>query len=204
MRCTTTTMLLASVAVTAAGCGAHSVTTAVRRDQIGTKYARITGYLATRGLAPGGTHTEETPSNIRHDVILDEATLAKVDASETCVDLVMRTTSVYDEPVEQLSPIFEIDGEESRGVVESELVSVYDYSYSGEREVVSIAGVTSEAFLGLSITEPTENIFRVIERQARVCAGRGGQPQTITLAVTNPSWDIADYNYHLTFHWQVR
>jgi len=60
------------------GCAVHTVSTSIRQDQIGSKYARISGYMATRGAAPGGKHTEETPGSIRHDSILDEAVLASV------------------------------------------------------------------------------------------------------------------------------
>jgi hypothetical protein len=146
------------------GC-AHTVSTTLRHDQIGTKYARISGYLATRSAAPGGTHTEGTPGAIRHDVLLDEATLAKIDGQETCVDLVLRTDSAHDEPVDQYRPSFEIDGTAQRGVIERELVSVYDYSFTGVREVASVEGVAANQYLGMSITQPAEQVFRVIERE---------------------------------------
>src|SRR5262245_9818119 len=91
----------------ALGC-AHTVSTSLQRDQVGTKYARISGYMATRSAAPGGASTEETPGSIRHDVILDEATLATIDPRETCVDLIVRTASGHDEPLDQYAPEFEI------------------------------------------------------------------------------------------------
>jgi hypothetical protein len=190
-------------AILLVGCAAHTVSTNLRPDQIGTKYARISGYLATRGAAPGGVHTEETPGSIRHDVILDEAVLAKIDAGETCVDLVLRTDSAHDEPVDQYQPTFEIDGKETRGVIESELVSVYDYNFTGQREVASVEAVAANQFAGMTITAPAEQVFRVIERRARVCGGLGGSVRAVTLDVTHPSWDVADYNYHLDFAWKL-
>src|SRR5688572_7148546 len=180
-----------------AGCAAHTVSTSLPANQIGTKYARISGYMATRGAAPGGKHTELTPGSIRHDVVLDEAVLAKVDAGETCVDLVLRTASAHDEPIDQYSPKFEIDGRETRAVIESEVVSVYDYNFTGQREVASIQGVTANDFLAMSVSAPSEEIFRVIERRARVCGAVGGNVRAVKLDVTHPSWDVADYNYHL-------
>jgi hypothetical protein len=196
-------LLLVAFAAAAAGCAAHTVSTSVRADQVGTKYARISGYMATRGLAPGGVHTESTPGAIRHDVILDEATLAKIDAREICVDLVLRTSSAHDEPFDQYRPSFEIDGRALRGVVESEVVSVYDYDFTGAREVVGIEGVAANRYIGMSVTQPTEQVFRVIERRGLVCAGRGGPVRDIRLDMTHPSWDVLSYHYHIEFHWQL-
>jgi len=192
----------AVLVATLAGCG-HTAGIGLRRDQIGTKYARITAYFATRGAAPGGTHTEETPGNIRHDVIIDEATLASISPGETCVALVVRSDSSHDEPLQQLNPTFTIDGIEHRGVIEEELISVGDYAYTGERTVFALEGVTADAFLGMALTEPTQNVFRVIERRGRVCAGSGGAPRSVSLDVTNPSWDVADYNYYIEFEWTL-
>ncbi|MBA3465734.1 MAG: hypothetical protein H0T46_37730 [Deltaproteobacteria bacterium] len=196
-------MRLALGLVLCAACAAHSVSTSLRRDQVGSKYARISGYLATRGAAPGGSHMEKTPGAIRHDAILDEATLAKIDAQETCVDLVLRTDSAHDEPLDQYKPTFEINGTETRGVIENEVVSVYDYQFTGMRQVASIEGVSATQYIGMSITQPEEKVFRVIERRGLVCAGRGGNVRQVKLDVTHPSWDVADYNYHLDFVWKV-
>lgn len=195
--------LLALFSLGLAGCAAHTVSTTLGYPQVGTKYARISGYMATRGAAPGGTHTEETPGAIRHDAILDEATLAKIDAGETCVDLVLRTGSAHDEPVDQYQPSFEIDGQRTRGVVENELVSVYDYNFTGMRETASVEGVAANQFVGMSLSQPTEQVFRVIERKARVCGAKGGTPHTVMLDVTHPSWNVADYHYHIHFEWKL-
>jgi len=147
------------------GCG-HTIETKLRADQVGTKYARVTGYMQTSALSAGGT-AEETPAPIRHDVILDEASLVKI-TGETCVESIVRTASVYGEPLAQLSPTFVLDGEEVRGVVESEVVSVYDYGFTGTREVVGVEGVAPDRFLSLSVTAPEEKVFRVVERKARL------------------------------------
>lgn len=191
------------IALLLAGCAAHTVSTNLRRDQVGSKYARISGYMATRGAAPGGAHTEETPGTIRHDSILDEAVLAKLDAQETCVELVLRTASSHDEPVDQYQPSFEIDGKKTRGVIENEVVSVYDYTFTGMRETAAVEGVAANQFIGMSLQQPTDQIFRVIERRATVCGGLGGNVREVKLDVTHPSWDVADYHYHLDFDWKV-
>ncbi len=196
--------LVAVVLVVGAGaCSRTRVETTIRPDLIGSKYARITGYMATRGAAPGGRHTEETPGDIQHDVIRDEATLARVTPSETCVDVVVRTARVHDEPLEQLVPTFEIDGKEMKAIVENETVSVFDYNFMGRVETVSVEGVAASSYLGMSVSEPAEKIFRVVERRGTVCAPHGGQVKEVALDLTHPYWTIADYNYHLVFSWKI-
>lgn len=181
----------------------HTFRTSFPTSKIGTKYARISGYMMTRGLAPGGAHTETTPGAIRHDAILDEATLAKVDGGQTCVDLVLRTGSAHDEPVGQYELAFEIDGHAMRGVVENEKVSVYDYAFTGMRKTAVIEGVAGDRAVGMSLSQPTAQVFRVIERRARVCCARGGNVHEVKLAVVHPSWNIADYHYRLDFDWSI-
>lgn len=194
--------VLLTAALFAGACAVHSVDTTLSRDHIGTKYARISGYFATRGAAPGGSHKESTPANIRHDVVLDEAKLVTASAGESCFDVVVRMDSTYDEPIEQLQPSCNTGGDAVRAVVENESVSVYDYSYTGTRNVVDIEGVAANEFFGMSVAQPAEQVFRVIERQGRVCCPVGGTK--IALDLTHPDWSVADYNYHLVFKWTIR
>jgi hypothetical protein len=191
------------VVVCAGACARTRVETTIRPDLVGTKYARVTGYMATRAAAPGGRHTEETPGDIQHDVLRDEATLARVSPSETCVDVVIRTARVHDEPLEQLKPTFEIDGKEVKAIVENEMVSVFDYNFMGRVETVSVEGVAASTYLGMSITEPAEKLFRVVERRGTVCVPLGGQVREVALDLTHPYWEVADYNYHLVFAWKM-
>jgi hypothetical protein len=189
--------------VTVAACARARVETTIRPDLIGSKYARVTGYMATRAAAPGGRHTEEVPGDIQHDVIRDEATLARVTPSETCVDVVVRTARAHDEPIEQLTPTLEIDGKETKAIVENEMVSVLDYNFMGQVETMNVEAVAASTYLGMSVTEPAEKIFRVVERRATVCAPVGGRPREVALDLTHPYWDVADYNYHLVFAWKI-
>lgn len=197
------TLALVGTALGASACARTRVETTIRPDLIGSKYARVSGYMATRAAAPGGRHTEETPGDIQHDVIRDEATLARVTATETCVDVVVRTARGHDEPLEQLAPTFEIDGSEHKAIVENEIVSVYDYNFTGRVETVSVEAVAASTYLGMSVTEPSEQIFRVVERRGTVCAPRGGQVREVALDLTHPYWNVADYNYHLVFAWKI-
>lgn len=194
---------VAFCAVLFAACARTKVETTIRPDLIGSKYARITGYMATRGAAPGGRHTEGVPGDIQHDVILDEATLMRVTPGETCVDVVIRTAREHDEPLAQLAPTFEIDGHETKAIVENELVSVYDYTFMGQRQTLGIEGVAASQYIGMSVTQPAEQMFRVVERRGTICVPQGGQVRQVALDLTHPYWDVADYNYHLVFSWKI-
>ena len=65
-------------------------------------------------------------------------------------------------------------GKERKAVVENEVVSVLDYNYLGRVETVSVEGVAASSYLGMTVTEPAEKIFRVVERRGTVCAPHGG------------------------------
>jgi hypothetical protein len=185
------------------GCARTRVETNIRPDLVGTKYARITGYMATRGAAPGGRSTEETPGDIGHDAIRDEATLMKLTPSETCAEVVIRTDRAHDEPIEQLVPTFEFDGKAQKAIIEDEIVTVRDYSYMGRVETLAVEGVAANTYLGMSMTEPGEQVFRVVERRGLVCAPVGGGAKEIALDLTHPYWNVAEYHYHLVFAWKV-
>ena len=184
------------------GCAATRVETTLRPDLVGSKYARITGYMATRAAAPGGRHTEETPGDVGHDSIRDEATLMMLTPTETCADVVVRTHREHDEPLEQLAPTFQVDGKAIKAIVENEVVSVRDYSFMGRTETLAVEGVAADTYLGMSVTEPAEKVFRVVERRGRVCIPTGGSVREVTLDLTHPYWNVADFAYHLVLAWK--
>ncbi|MDB4963218.1 MAG: hypothetical protein JWP01_3217 [Myxococcales bacterium] len=107
------------------------------------------------------------------------------------------------EPLEQLVPTFEIDGKEHKAIVENETVSMFDYSYQGRVEVASVQGIAANAYIGMSLTEPEERVFRVIERRGMICVPFGGRVREVALDLTHPYWEVADYNYHLVFAWKI-
>jgi hypothetical protein len=194
----------ATAAMLVTGCATVKVGTQISPQQVGTKYARLTGYMATRGAAPGGRHTESTPRAIRHDALLDEATLQSLSPVQTCIAVVVRTSIANDEPLDQYKTTFQFNGVTSRALIENERVTVVDYTYEGVRNVVSAEGVAANEYLGLTISAPAEKVFRVIERQGQLCAGVGGAVSSVYLELEHPSWDVAGYHYHLGYDWQVR
>jgi len=191
------TLLAAQATVCAAmtlwACGA-TVSRTIRAEWIGSPKARLTVYMRS------ADQEEDTQGGIRHDVIRDEATLAKLDDAESCFDLVIRTSATYDEPFDQLDP----SCGSTQAVVESEKVSVYDYNFSGERQKLGVNGVAADVFVGLSITEPAEMIFRVIERSGRVCCIREPGDKDVRLQLTSDRMLYRNASYAEEFIWQVR
>jgi hypothetical protein len=188
--------------VVLAACAGPKVSRSITSAQVGTKYARLTGYFATAKAAPGGRHEEGVPGHLQHDIVLDEATLMSQAPAETCIAVVVRTESQHDEPLEQLSPGCEINGSDTAAVVEDEVVRVVDYGYQGMAPVVQAEGIAGSAFAALSVSAPAERSFRVVERSARICCGAGGGE--VSLKLDNSRREVADYNYTLTFVWTVR
>jgi hypothetical protein len=191
------------ILIAVAGCAGPKVSRSITADQVGSKYARLTGYFATAKAAPGGRHEEDVPGHLQHDIVLDEATLMTSQPSETCIAVVVRTESQHDEPLEQLSPTCEIGGNGAASVVEDEVIRVVDYGYQGMAPVVQAEGVAGSAFAALQISAPAEQSFRVVERSARICCGAGGGG-AVSLKLDNARREVADYNFTLTFEWNVR
>jgi hypothetical protein len=199
MRVTT----LLSVLMFLPGCAGPTVSRTIGADHVGTRYARLTGYFATAQAAPGGRHEEDVPGHLQHDIVLDEATLTTLTTSETCFDVIVRSESQYDEPMEQLMPTCKVSGSSNSALVDAEQVTVVDYSYQGMQPVVQAEGVAASAYLGLSIAQPAEKIFRVVARRAAVCCPAGGRG-TVSLALDNSRREVAEWDYQLTFEWTVQ
>jgi hypothetical protein len=151
------------------GCASTLKSTEISRANVGTKYARQTGYFASCGST---CFEEETRGGIRHDALLDEVMLARVDPTETCFDVVLRTEESKDEPFSELTASCGIDGGDQRAVFVDEQVSVYDHAYVGMSETAVVEGVTATDYLGLSLSQPTDKVFRVIERRGTMCCAR--------------------------------
>ena len=199
MKLRTLLVLLALALVIAAGCRPSPKQRALSADQIGSAYARLSAYMQGRG---GETYQEDTPSNIRHSVILDEAVLASIGGSESCFEATIRTASGYDEPLDQLSPRCTIDGMEHDAIVRDETLTVVDYSFTGHENVVVAEGVAVGEYLGLQISKPTEKIFRVIERNATLCCPATPERQ-IGLEMYNARMGVNN-DYGVAFVWNLQ
>jgi hypothetical protein len=196
--------MLRSAALALFLCGAafacrQTISNTISPAQVGTKYARLTGYFATRGV--GDHHLEDVPGSIRHDAIRDEVTLASVTPTEVCFDAVLRTAADDDEPFDQLSPRCEVDGKDGRVVADDELISVMDYHYTGQVDVLTATAVTPDAFAHLGLSQPADQVFRVIERKGRLCCGLTGR--NIELAFINERMTRFGNAHHLVLEWSL-
>ncbi|HUS31554.1 MAG TPA: hypothetical protein VMZ53_23775 [Kofleriaceae bacterium] len=181
------------------GCASASRETTMPRANIGTKYARQTGYFASCGAR---CDEETTSGGIRHDSILDEVTLAKVDAQETCFDVTIRAEESKDEPFSEIHPQCSIDGGSQQSAIESELVSVFDYNYTGQQNVAVVEGVAASQYLGMAVSKPADMVFRVIERKGMICCGRPASTSA-ALEFRNAHYDYGASKGRLQMRWKL-
>ena len=186
---------LAAVAIT--GCGYRAKSRVVLASQIhDPAQSKLTNYLSAP--ARPGMAAEQAPGPITRAVLADEAWIEKLDAATLCFRVVLRTASTLDTPLGDWK--IEINGEEAWA--DPETISVRDFAYEGSREVVVADAVTANAFAALRLSEPTEEIFRVIERRARICAPKPESSELeLSLAITQ---DDHRGSWGATFAWQLR
>jgi len=179
----------------AAGC-AHPAL--VPRGWIGTPSARQVGYLHLANW------TEQTPGGVAHDAVLDEATLASLGDGVACVDLVERTGVDYDEPIAEMAPVCKT-GVHQRGAVTDEKITVRDYDFVTNEVVARIRDVTPFGFQSVRLEQPTSEIFRVIERRARLCCPLAGSSR-VDVVVKNPRLRVNDVgaSFGEAFSWRVQ
>ena len=181
------------------GCASAVRETNLSRANVGSKYARQTGYFAACGAK---CIEEETEGGIRHDAILDEIVLAKIDPQETCFDVTLRTHESDDEPLTELSASCEIDGADQQAAIEDELVSVFDHAYTGQQNVAVLEGVAASQYIGMAVSKPAEMTFRVIERRGSVCCPRPAAKQA-ALKFRNKHFDYGASKGRLEMVWNL-
>ncbi|MBS1119029.1 MAG: hypothetical protein H6Q90_1257 [Deltaproteobacteria bacterium] len=189
-------LLLVCVAL---GCASSTRQTTLSRANIGTKYARQTGYFASCGTR---CDEEQTRGGIRHDVILDEIVLAKVTPQETCFDVTLRTEESKDEPFTELHAECEMDGSGQQVAIEDELVSAYDFAYTGQREVAVVEGIAAAQYIGMSLSAPAEQVFRVIHRKGTLCCPKPATTKAV-LRFRNPHFDFGVSKGRLEMIWNL-
>lgn len=192
---------LAAITALCATAGCSYPVTAERPvtgDQVNTDYAKLSGYMRS-----ANRYVEETPADIRHAVIIDDAKLTQLGDARACFEATVRTGSRYDEPMSQLSPTCIVDGQhEIAAVPADETLKIIDYGYRGYENSVVAEGVAAGEYLGLQLSKPTDKVFRVIERRASICCP--AQPtQSIELEMANERMGLNN-PYGLKFIWQLR
>jgi len=187
-------VVLAAIAALPA-CAYRSRGRAISAADVGTDRARITNYLSAPVRA--GQPTEDTPGGVPRAAVVDEAELVKLDRGEVCVAMVLRTHVDLDMPLSDWN--FELAG---RTVYpQDELVTIHDLSYTGEREVLAAEAVSADQLASLRITEPTEYVYRVVERRGRLCAPTPASSE-IGLQVERPM-DDSRGSWGAAFTWTV-
>lgn len=169
-------------------------------DRVGTRHARLTGYFAACAV---DCVAEDTPGQLRRELVRDEVLVRSLARGETCFDAVIRTESGLDEALEQLSPRCELDGAEERAFVDGEQVTITDYTYDGRSETVRVGGVASSELFALSLSEPAALTFRVVERRASLCCA-GTPRRELSLTLHNPQLDVGATDAVLTTTWDLR
>ena len=177
------------------GCASYaSRGRSVAPTDVGTQRARVTNFLTMT------MNNSEIPERAAHGIpretVADEATLVSLDAGHACIDLTMRTPSGLDQPLSTWT--FKLNSQEV--TPENEVVTVRDYPYTGSRPVVVAEAVSLTAYASLTIQEPTEEIYRVMERTARLC----GTPAKSLALVAELSIGNGLGTWGAEFTWNVR
>jgi hypothetical protein len=179
-------------------CASGQRAVSLRPEHVGTPYARQTGYFKKCGLQCDDA--EWTPAQIPHDALLDEVVLSSISAQETCFGVTLRADVDSDEPLTELGLRCEIDGHAQTTLVGPEQVATVDHPYSGERTVLSAGYASATRVMGLSVTQPTTETFRVVERQATVCCAMPlAQVAALTVSYADSGWP----NRELSMRWSL-
>ncbi|MGE0545919.1 MAG: hypothetical protein AB7O24_23210 [Kofleriaceae bacterium] len=179
------------------GCSYRERARVVRPTDVGTVTATITNYMS----APRrfGSPSEDTPSGISREAIVDEATLMSLTPQGVCVGLTMRTAVDLDMPLSDWN--FSLNGQTV--YPSNELVTVRDRHYQGEQDVVVADAVTPSMLASLRITQPTNAVFRVFSRSAQLCTNAPLGERVVHLEVERPMDDRRG-GWGAQFEWTVQ
>lgn len=145
-----------------------------------------------------GSPSEETPSAISRSAIVDEVRIARRTPGDLCFDVILRTHVALDTPLSEWN--VKING--AKAYFGEEAINVRDYFYTGERDVFVAQGATANAFASMRLTEPTENVYRVVERSARVCSAEASGTK-LSLELELPMDDLKG-SWGEVYEWTIR
>lgn len=143
---------------------------------VGTEFAHEALYMKS------WQRTEETPPGVPNDAVVDEATLVKSGDGETCMHLVVRTAEDFDDRIDTMAPVCEIDRSHRDVIVTGEVTATRDYAHVVETNRFHASGIApnGRAFEVAVAGNPEQRTFRVVERRANVCcAGTGKNVQLV-------------------------
>ncbi len=191
------------------GCGASN-TREIRKTEINTEDARLTGFLEEiqdNDCKPLCSSSPKT-IDIDEDFVLDEALLVESNG-KSCADVRLRTVVDYDRPIAALNPTCLVDTKEGSATVENERFDVIEY---GKKLPTTIASSMTDADLkaehgsqtlaSVFYENQTPDRLRTIERSARICCP--GEPaMSLTLNLSHEATKAGDLPAGLDFLWII-
>lgn len=191
------------------GCGASNQRE-IRKTEINTEDARLTGYLEEIQDNDCKPFCSRSPKTIKVDkeFVLDDAVLVEVNG-QSCADVRIRTVVDYDVPFADLTPTCLVDAVEAPASLVNERFEVIEY---GKKLPTTIAASMTDADLKAEhgsqarassiYADKSPDRLRVIERSARVCCP--GQPvASVTLNLTHEPSGAEDLPADLDFLWII-
>lgn len=134
------------------------------------------------------TEREQLPYELDERLIIDVATLVSREP-ETCVDLVLNSDALYDMPIEELLPLFEIDSEE---------VETWRIEQEHVTEPISMWYEKRTRLFW-----KVEEVFDQRRRVARLCAPQVAR-SVVTLTLFNELYSVRAGEYwKLSFRWSL-
>jgi len=116
--------------------------------------------------------------------------------------VVIQTHAPKAEPLARLEFAAATENSNVHGIVTNEQVSVFDYPYTGMRPTAIIEGVAASRYIGMAISQPTDLVFRVVERHGSMCFPRG-VASSARLRLRNPRLDFGMTEGRLDMVWNL-
>lgn len=169
----------------------------LRRGQLATERARVTGIFGTES----GGHFERAPEGVSPSAVLDEAVLVSATPPEVCVELLLRAS--HDAPIESYEMTLSIDGEPAAPpAITSQRQVTYDYRPTGERAAVVDPAACDRR------CQDERGLLRVVERSGRLCGPVARPPREVTLRLIHPTLSFRSpysgrHRYQLLLAWKL-
>ena len=189
---------LAIALVALAGCGTAAVEKILNPSDVLAPEKTAVRTLM-RASTRDGFKSEETPTGVVQDAVTDEVRITRLSERDVCFEVRFRTAISLDRPYGEWQ--FTVDDHPAS--LDHEVVTVRDYSASGDPPRTVLENVSQEGFAKRKIGEPKEILFRVVERRAAGCFPRALAAQKrVRLRVVLPSKDGAEV-WRAAFEWRI-
>jgi hypothetical protein len=158
----------------------------------------IVNYMSAP-IRPGSPSETPDVEAVSRSALSDSARIQFIAPDQLCFPLVVRSAVNSDTPIKELRIL--ANGRAAR--VQEGAVTIRDYPYSGERDVLVAEHVAPGAYSALRVTQPVERMFRVIERSGVACVTVASSPSAeVRLEVIRVEDDNRG-NWGELFVWQI-